>query len=147
MPKFNSSAVGDWIQIGASVGVVAGILFLFAALFFTQASIEPVHSNKALERVSRELPGDSLAEVTKERQGQLQRFVAQSCSPCHGLTGGIGPTLSKVNLQHLSLNAVTFTILYGRPAKGMPPWESQISRLDAYWIAEFLKRGSGEIRP
>ena len=57
------------------------------------------------------------------------------------MTGSIGPALSSANLQHLSVNAVTLTILYGLPAKGMPPWEAQLSEKDAYWIAELLKRG------
>jgi len=144
MSRFNSSAVGDWIQIGASIGVLAGILFLFVALILSQVSNEPVQSKPVVNRMPVEQGRihsvEESAEVTQERQGELQRFVAQNCSPCHGLTGGIGPTLSKANLQHLSLNAVTFTILYGRTTKGMPPWGSQISRDDAYWIAEFLKR-------
>ena len=154
MPKLNSSASGDWILIAASVGVVAGIIFLIVDLAFTQygrGQDQPDHDiNAAI--VSRRVyagedagedPGENPAEVTKQRQSELRQFVEQNCPACHGMrtTSGIGPALSGVNLQHLSVGAVSFTILYGRPAKGMPGWEAQLSENDAYWIAMHLKSG------
>ena len=146
MPKFNLSALGDWILIAASVGVVAGIALLIVDLVYTQQGTEQdqpdhvINSAVVSWRVNR---GENAADVTKQRQSELRSFVEQNCPTCHGMstTGSIGPALSKANLRHLSVGAVTFTILYGRPAKGMPPWEAQLSQKDAYWIAALLKGG------
>ena len=146
MPDFNSSAFGDWIQIAASVGVIVGIALLILDLAQTPQLRESEQTNPAFNATSetrRVHSGENPVEVTKERQSELRDFVEKNCPACHGMwmTGSLGPELSKANLQHLSVNAVTFTILYGRPAKGMPPWEAQLSEQDAYWIAEFLKQG------
>ena len=142
MPKFKLSALGDWILIAASVGVVGGIALLIIDLVYTQQRTEqdyPDHVINAAEG-SRQRT-ENAAEVTKQRQSELRYFVEQNCPACHGMraTGSIGPALSTANLQHLSVSAVTFTILYGRPAKGMPPWETQLSEKEAEWIAAHLK--------
>ena len=146
MPNFNSSAFGDWIQIAASVGVIVGIALLILYVAYTPQLSESERTNQAF-KAALEPPrvhlGENSVEVTKERQSELRYFVEKNCPACHGMqvAGSLGPALSKANLQHLSVNAVTFTILYGRPAKGMPPWEAELSEKEAYWIAEFLKRG------
>ena len=146
MPNFNLSALGDWIQIAASVGVIAGFAVLIVYIAFTRQSIEPEQTNQAFNaalETRRVYLGKNPAEVTEERQSELLDFVEQNCPACHGIRmrGSIGPALSKANLQYLSVNAVTLTILYGLTDKGMPAWEAQLSERDAYWIAEFLKRG------
>jgi len=146
MPNFNSSALGDWILIATSVGVIAGIALLIVDIAFSRQLIESEPTNQAFNtafETRRVYLRENSAEVTTERQSELRDFVEQNCPACHGIrmTGSIGPALSKAHLQHLSVNAVTLTILHGLPAKGMPPWEAQLSEKDAYWIAELLKRG------
>jgi len=136
--------LGDWIQIAACISVVPLIALLVIEIANTPKLTGSKQKNPFNEEARQahlgRIPAEVTSEVTKQRQSELQNFVAQNCSACHGVTGGIGPALSKANLEHLSVNAVTFTILYGRPAKGMPPWEAQLSETDAYWIAEFLIR-------
>lgn len=146
MPNFNWSALGEWIQIAASLGGLAGFALVIAYIAYTRQSIEPEQTNQAINaavETRRVYLGENPAEVTNERRSELLYFVEQNCPACHGIRmrGSIGPALSKANLQHLSVNAVTLTILYGLPAKGMPAWEAQLSERDAYWIAELLKRG------
>ena len=143
MPNFKWSALGDWIQIAASLGGLAGFALVIAYIAYTR--LEPEQTNQAFNAALETRPvylGKNPAEVTDERQSELLDFVEQNCPACHGIRmrGSIGPALSKANLQYLSVNAVTLTILYGLTDKGMPAWEAQLSERDAYWIAEFLKR-------
>jgi cytochrome c55X len=151
MPKLNLSGLGDLIQIVASVGVVLGIAFMIIELAqstqLTETTQPDLAFETALKKPGRDFLGKSTAAITPERQTELLHFVRQNCPACHGMTGGIGPALSKVNLEHLSLNAITFTILYGRPEKGMPAWETQLSEEDTYWIAGLMKRGDITIDP
>jgi len=146
MPKFNWSALGDWIQIAASLGGLAGFALVIAYVVYTRQPIEPEQSDQAFNAAleTRRVDfGENHAEVANERQSELLYFVEQNCPACHGIRmkGSIGPALSKADLQHLSVNAVTLTILYGLPDKGMPAWEAQLSETDAFWIAKLLKRG------
>lgn len=82
----------------------------------------------------------TMVAVPADRERQLASFVRRNCSLCHGTEGSLGPFLSPANLQHLSENAITLTILHGRQ-KGMPAWETELSAADARWIAGYLKRG------
>jgi mono/diheme cytochrome c family protein len=151
MPKLNLSGLGDLIQIVASVGVVAGIAFMIIELAqstqLTETAQPDLAFETALKKPRRDFLGESTAVITPDRRTELLHFVRENCPACHGMTGGIGPALSKVNLEHLSLNAITFTILYGRPEKGMPAWETQLSEEDTYWIAGLMKRGDITIDP
>lgn len=141
MSGFNASALGDWIQIAASACVIGGIAFLVVEVARTQSVFEVRETEQPLTDIEVQvvLSSDHPAETTEERQSELRDFLEQNCPACHGPTGGIGPPLSDAHLQHLSVDALTSTILHGRPAKGMPPWEAQLSVSDAHWIAEFLK--------
>jgi mono/diheme cytochrome c family protein len=142
MPTLDLRALGEWIQIAASVGVIAGIALAIIGLAVTRAWIEPETTDATLEAGSAIRREDHHgAQVTVDRQAELRRFVDQNCPPCHAMTAGLGPALSTTHLEQLSVNAVASTILYGRPAKGMPPWQAQLSQRDAYWVAEYLKRG------
>ena len=72
----------------------------------------------------------------------MREFVQKNCPACHGaqMVGSIGPPLSRVELERLSISAVASTIRFGRTDKGMPAWEEQLSEKDAYWMAGLLKR-------
>ena len=120
MPNFNWSALGDWIQIAASIGGLAGFALVIAYIAYTRQSIEPEQTNHAFNaalETRRVYLGENPAEVTNERQSELLYFVEQNCPACHGIRmrGSIGPPLSEASLQHLSVNEVTLTILYGLP--------------------------------
>jgi cytochrome c55X len=146
MPNFNSSALADCTLIAAGVVVITGIAILIVYSAHTRQLIPSERTDRAYNAAIETRPvyiEENPAEVTNKRQSELRYFVEQNCPACHGirLTGSIGPALSKANLQYLSVNAVTLTILYGLPEKGMPPWEAQLSEKDAHWIAKFLKRG------
>lgn len=149
--KLKLSGLGDLIQIAASVGVVVGIIFMILELTQSPRLTQTAQPDHGLETAPKTTGlgffGESAPEITNERQSELLHFVDQNCPACHGITGGIGPALSKVNLEHLSLNAIAFTILYGRPEKGMPAWETQLSEKDSYWIAGLMKRGEITIDP
>lgn len=147
MPTFKAKILGDWIQIAASVGVVLGIVLLIVAIAdSTPAPIPAGGGRPPLPPAEHYRPAPppvtAPGPISTERRAELTGFIDQHCPVCHGsaLAGGIGPALSGDTLEHLSANAVAFTILHGRPAKGMPPWEIQLTEQDALWMAGFLKR-------
>lgn len=78
-----------------------------------------------------------------DRRAELTHLVLHDCGSCHGMTlrGGLGGPLMPTNLEHYSSEDVAILILDGVPGKPMPPWRGQLSRQDALWIAEQLKKG------
>ena len=147
MPKFSQRALNEWFQIVASISVIAGVALLIVELIRTEQLFGSGSADRESGKVTearRTISGNNAAEVSKARQSELRIFVAVNCPSCHGeqLAGSIGPALNSESLQHLSGHAVGLTILYGRPAKGMPPWDAQLSASDADWIADQLKAGS-----
>jgi len=87
--------------------------------------------------------------VDEARQQQLIRMVRQDCGACHGmrLTGGLGPALTRDALADKPLDAMTATVVHGRPGTPMPPWRAMLSDADARWIVEQLARGFPEEPP
>lgn len=78
-----------------------------------------------------------------DRQQELLQLLRHDCGSCHGLTlkGGLGPPLKPENLKQWSLDALTGTILQGRPGTPMPPWRPLLSDEDATWLAQRLQEG------
>jgi len=137
MPRLTPRLVGDAIQILASVGMLAGLVMLIVEVAGRR---EPPTGAVPAESRAAQPAASAPASVSPERQRALAAFVRQNCTLCHGSEGSLAPFLSPANLEHLSENAISLTILHGR-LKGMPAWESQLSEADAHWIAGYLKRG------
>ena len=86
MPNFKWSALGDWIQIAASLGGLAGFALVIAYIAYTR--LEPEQTNQAFNaalETRRVYLGKNPAEVTDERQSELLDFVEQNCPACHGI--------------------------------------------------------------
>lgn len=72
-----------------------------------------------------------------------------NCSPCHGETGGsmpggVGPNLTDDYWLHGGTVTDIFrTIKYGVPAKGMVPWEAQLSNTKIQEVASYIKSLKG----
>lgn len=139
MPRFTAKVIGDWVLIAGSLGTLLGTIGLVVVGAYTLIGTE------SIDRPPAEGPGELLdaGVVSAARAVELVEFVEETCPACHGkeLHGSVGPPLSRAELQHLTVNALTMTLLQGRPEKGMPPWNGQLSKTDALWIAEFLKGG------
>ena len=73
----------------------------------------------------------------------LARFVRHDCGSCHGLSlqGGLGPALTPESLSRYDVQALGNVVLAGVPGSAMPPWAGILSREQAFWIAEVLKKG------
>ena len=86
----------------------------------------------------------SHAEISTERKQQLQHLVKHDCGSCHGMTlkGGLGPALLPETLKDKSDEFLFLTIQHGRPGTPMPPWLSQLSQQDTYWIIKFLRQAN-----
>jgi len=81
--------------------------------------------------------------LDQSRQRQLTYLVRQDCGSCHGMTlkGGLGGPLLPDSLKDLESESIVSIILDGVPGKPMPPWQGQLSREEALWIADKLKTG------
>lgn len=82
-------------------------------------------------------PGDDA-----HRAGLLN-LLKQDCGSCHGMTmkGGLGPALLPELISVKDIDHLVDTILDGRPGTPMPPWRPFLSRGDAVWMVEQLRRG------
>ena len=81
--------------------------------------------------------------ITEQRRQQLIYLVRQDCGSCHGMTlkGGLGGPLLPGNLDQADREGLAAIILHGVPGKPMPPWDRHLSKQDALWIADNLKKG------
>lgn len=76
-----------------------------------------------------------------------------NCAPCHGETGGsmpggVGPNLTDDYWLHGGTVTDIFrTIKYGVPAKGMVPWEAQLSPTKIQEVASYIKSLRGTNPP
>lgn len=77
------------------------------------------------------------------RKADLVTLVRQDCGSCHGLTlkGGLGKPLEPAALAGIDAAGIAEIILGGVPGTPMPPWRGLLTREDALWIADALKRG------
>jgi len=83
-------------------------------------------------------------KLTPARKYELYNMVRQDCGSCHGMTlkGGLGSPLLPDDLKGKSINFITLTILNGRANTAMPPWNEIVTKQEAKWIAQQLKKGA-----
>jgi cytochrome c55X len=77
------------------------------------------------------------------RRAQLHDLLVQDCGSCHGLTmhGGLGPALLPATLRDQPRELLIDTVMNGRPDTAMPPWAPLLSRDEAAWMIDELRRG------
>jgi len=87
--------------------------------------------------------GASQAAPSSDRQAELLHRLKHDCGSCHGMTmkGGLGPPLLPEVLAPKSDQGLAEVILQGIPGTPMPPWQSELTRDEALWIARLLQRG------
>lgn len=80
------------------------------------------------------------ADLSIERQKQLDSLLVHDCGSCHGLTrnGGLGPALHAEDMEKYSPEALAAVILNGIPQTAMPPWGALLSAQDAQYLAKEL---------
>ena len=78
-----------------------------------------------------------------DRQAELLHRLKHDCGSCHGMTmkGGLGPPLLPEALASRSDEGLAEVILHGVPGTPMPPWQSELTREEALWIARLLQKG------
>ncbi len=83
------------------------------------------------------------ADLTAERQGQLERLLLQDCGSCHGmrLTGGLGPAITPGALAGKPRDTLIATVTYGRPDTAMPAWNALLSEREIVWLVDRLIEG------
>ena len=77
------------------------------------------------------------------RQQELIDLLRQDCGACHGLylTGGLGPALRPQDLRGKPDESLSEVILRGRPGTPMPGWQAFITRSEAGWMVNTLRKG------
>lgn len=83
------------------------------------------------------------ADILPERQAELLYFLKHDCGSCHGLTrkGGLGSPLLPEALAGRTADELTGIIMDGIPDTPMPPWRELLSRQEAGWMAQAIKKG------
>jgi cytochrome c55X len=82
----------------------------------------------------------AVADLSIERQQQLDSLLTHDCGSCHGLTrkGGLGPALQAEDMKKYSPEALVAVILNGIPQTAMPPWGALLNSHDAQYLANEL---------
>jgi len=85
----------------------------------------------------------SAQPLSQSRKAELTVLVRQDCGSCHGMTlkGGLGKPLLPQSIAVFDVDELAEIILEGVPGTPMPPWKELLSRQDANWIADTLKKG------
>jgi cytochrome c55X len=81
--------------------------------------------------------------LSPQRRAQLHDLLVQDCGSCHGLTmhGGLGPALLPASLRDKPRELLIDTVMNGRPDTAMPPWAPLLSRDEAAWMIDQLRKG------
>lgn len=89
------------------------------------------------------LAGLAAEPLSAARRAQLHDLLVQDCGSCHGLTmhGGLGPALLPATLRDRPRELLIDTVMNGRPDTAMPPWAPLLSRDEAAWMIDELRRG------
>jgi len=92
--------------------------------------------------------GGAAADPNGPRQAELLHRLKHDCGSCHGMTlkGGLGPSLLPVAIAGRPDDLLAEVILKGVPGTPMPPWDFEISRDEATWLAQRLKEGLDDRR-
>lgn len=87
--------------------------------------------------------GAAADDLGRDHAEQLDHLLRHDCGSCHGMTmkGGLGPALLPATLRDRDEDGLVQMILYGNPAKAMPPWGALLTETEARWIVRRLKRG------
>lgn len=77
------------------------------------------------------------------RRAELARMLTHDCGSCHGLTmkGGLGSPLLPEALAAKDREALTDVVLDGIPGTPMPPWRPLLTRDEALWLVDRLRKG------
>jgi cytochrome c55X len=109
----------------------------------------PERGSAALMMLAFCLP-PALAAATEapspRRQAELLHRLKHDCGSCHGMTlkGGLGPSLLPQALAGKDSAGLVAIVLRGVPGTPMPPWDVELSPVEAAWLVEQLKTG---VRP
>lgn len=79
--------------------------------------------------------------AVEERLDNGKTLFVQKCAPCHGQAGegGVGPNLTdKYWIHGGSVSDIFKTIKYGVPAKGMIPWNGQLTPVEMQDISSYI---------
>ncbi len=77
-----------------------------------------------------------------ERQQTLKDMLKNDCGACHGLTlkGGLGSALIPEVLAGKNTDLLVNTVLQGKKKTAMPAWSGMISKKEALWLIQYLKK-------
>lgn len=142
-----------WWKAMFYITIIFGVAYLLHYHVFSTGDLQGAEYEKEMAEAKAEVEaylataGNNVDEsnVTfveaEDRLAHGQELFVQKCAPCHGQSGegGVGPNLTdKYWINGGSISDIFKTIKYGVPAKGMIPWESQLSPTDMQDLSSFI---------
>jgi cytochrome c oxidase cbb3-type subunit 3 len=142
-----------WWKAMFYVTIVFGVAYLLHYHIFDTGDLQETEYEKEVAEAQAEIDaylatqGNNVDETNvtliedDARLASGQELYVQKCSPCHGAEGGggVGPNLTDQYWIHGGdIKDIYRTIKYGVPAKGMIPWESQLSPTQMQDISSFI---------
>ncbi|MEM9676194.1 MAG: cbb3-type cytochrome c oxidase N-terminal domain-containing protein [Bacteroidota bacterium] len=142
-----------WWKAMFYVTIVFGVVYLLNYHVFDTGDLQGAEYEKEMAAAQAEIEAflatqensvDETNVTMVEDDARLasgQSMYMQKCSPCHGAEGGggVGPNLTDQYWIHGGdIKDIYKTIKYGIPAKGMIPWESQLSPAQMQDISSYI---------
>lgn len=142
-----------WWKAMFYITIVFGVVYLLNFHVFDTGDLQDEEYEKEIAAAQAEIDaylatqGNSVDETNvtlvadDSRLASGQELYVQKCSPCHGQEGGggVGPNLTDQYWIHGGdIKDIYRTIKYGVPAKGMIPWESQLTPTQMQDISSFI---------
>ncbi|MGD1890626.1 MAG: cbb3-type cytochrome c oxidase N-terminal domain-containing protein [Cyclobacteriaceae bacterium] len=142
-----------WWKAMFYVTIVFGVVYLLNYHVFDTGDLQGAEYEKEMAAAQAEIEAflatqeNSVDETNvtmiedDTRLASGQSMYMQKCSPCHGAEGGggVGPNLTDQYWIHGGdIKDIYKTIKYGIPAKGMIPWESQLSPAQMQDISSYI---------
>ena len=133
--------------------IVFGVAYLLHFHLFDTGDLQGVEYEKEMAAAQAEIDAylatsanniDETNVTLLEDETRLasgQELFVQKCSPCHGQAGegGVGPNLTDVYWLHGGdVKDIFKTIKYGVPAKGMIPWQSQLTPVQMQDLSSYI---------
>jgi len=103
---------------------------------------ELVDAESAMRLMANRVDENSVKLITeKDKILSGEAIYAKNCVACHGKLGegGVGPNLTDAYWLHGGdIKSMFKTIKYGVPAKGMIPWQAQLSPAQIQEVASYI---------
>ncbi|MCS6823635.1 MAG: c-type cytochrome [Cytophagaceae bacterium] len=112
---------------------------------------EMTMAEKEMKRIAANINEENVSLLTDKQRLENGRLTYEkNCASCHGKSGegSVGPNLTDDYWLHGGdVKSIFKSIKYGIPAKGMIPWQTQLSPVQIQEVASYIKSIRGTNPP